>query len=280
MKAKDLTGKRFGKLTVISKVKKESKSERTKWLCKCDCGNTTIVPTYRLTGGETQSCGCKRYESKNMKHGMKNTRIYSIWCDMKKRCNNPNSKNYKNYGARGIKVCDEWSSDFMSFYSWSIKNGYKGSLSIDRIDNDKGYSPDNCRWVTRKEQNNNRRNTVFVEIDGKSVPLSFACEKANAKRSVIWKRIRNSGMTFDEAIEKGIPEERNHYEPIDKKLVEKNGLKYKTVWMRINACGWDEEKALTTPVHHSRSYHPKPLSRPDKNSVHPSPNGLGSKDKP
>lgn len=142
----------------------------------------------------------------------------------------------------------------MSFYNWSMNNGYKDNLSIDRIDNDKGYSPDNCRWATKREQNNNRRNTVFVDFNGDKIPLSLACEKLKVDRNLVFSRIKNIGMTFEEAINAKIPKGTNHYKPINKDSVKEHGLKYKTVWMRINVYGWDVEKALTTPVHHSHSY--------------------------
>lgn len=279
MRSKELVGKRFGKLIVVSRFAENTKSGKAQWVCKCDCGNTTIVPTYRLTMGQTQSCGCKKFESHNKKHGMKHTRIYSIWCGVKKRCNNPKCKNYNLYGGSGISICEEWNNDFMAFYEWSMKNGYQDSLTIDRIDSSKGYSPDNCRWATRKEQNNNRRSNVRISYNGRTQTLKQWCEELNLNYDLIRNRMSKKRITFEEAIEEGVPAARNHYKDIDKKLVEENGLKYKTVWMRINACGWDEEKALTTPVHHSRSYHPKPLSLPDKNSVHTSPNEPHSKDK-
>lgn len=280
MRSKELVGKRFGKLIVVSRFAENTKSGKAQWVCKCDCGNTTIVPTYRLTMGETQSCGCKKFESHNKKHGMKHTRIYSIWCGVKKRCNNPKCKNYNRYGGSGISICEEWNNNFMAFYEWSMKNGYKDSLTIDRIDSSKGYSPENCRWATRKEQNNNRRNNLKISYQGRTQTLKQWCDELNLKYELVRSRIKDSGMTFEEAICAGIPEEPNHYDPIDKKSVEAHGLKYKTVWMRINAYGWSEEKALTTPVHHSHSYHPKPLSRPDKNNTHPSRDGRDSKDKP
>lgn len=280
MQAKNLIGEKFGKLTVISRFQENTKSGRAQWVCRCDCGNTTIVPTYRLTCGETKSCGCKRYESHNKVHGMTKTDIHNKWLQIKQRCLDKNYKAYQNYGAVGITICDEWKDDFVAFMNWSYKNGYREGLSLDRIDNSKGYSPDNCRWVTWKDQCNNRRSNINVTYQGRTQTLKQWCEELNLNYDLIRNRMRKKRITFEEAIEEGVPAARNHYKDIDKKLVEENGLKYKTVWMRINACGWDEEKALTTPVHHSRSYHPKPLSRPDKNNTHPSPNGLGSKDKP
>lgn len=159
---KDLTGMRFGYLTVLSKDEslKYKHQTHTTWLCLCDCGNTTIVRGYCLRNGHTQSCGClgreKRLKSAT-KHGQSETRLYAIWHAMKQRCFNPNHKNYVDYGGRGIKVCEEWKNDFQAFYDWAMANGYEESLSIDRINNDGNYEPQNCRWVTMKEQCNNRR---------------------------------------------------------------------------------------------------------------------------
>ncbi len=166
----NLSGRKFGKLTAIQVDKSET--GRRKWICLCECGNLTSVSTNQLTSGKTKSCGCLKYETKNQTHGLKKTRIYGIWCGMKKRCNNPNDKNYKNYGARAIKVCDEWQDDFVSFYSWSLLNGYAENLTIDRIDNEKGYYPENCRWITHAEQQSNRRNNVTITIDGETKTVS------------------------------------------------------------------------------------------------------------
>ena len=156
---KDLTGLRFGRLTVIEFVGRD-KSGHKVYSCVCDCGNNVSVDQSRLKSGNTKSCGCLRREATGdrvRKHGMKNTRLNRIWRSIKYRCDNPNHKDHAIYYDRGIAVCAEWKNDFKAFYDWALSNGYSDDLSIDRIDNDKGYSPDNCRWATAKEQRLNQR---------------------------------------------------------------------------------------------------------------------------
>jgi hypothetical protein len=152
-------GKRYGKLTVIAYDK--SVKGNLYFFCKCDCGNVKSIQKSGLVRGVTTSCGCKLIE-RNTKHGLSRTRLYRVFSDMKLRCYNPNSPDYKNYGGRGITICNEWLQDFTAFYKWAYKNGYdenakKMQCTIDRIDNNKGYSPANCRWVDVATQNRNKR---------------------------------------------------------------------------------------------------------------------------
>ena len=146
------TGKKIGRLTVIKQVGQDKHGSYL-WLCKCDCGNETIATGSHLLSKRTRSCGCFQRDSLSKRqttHGMTDSRLYGIWSTMKRRCDNPKVESYRLYGGRGISVCTEWER-FEPFRDWSLLNGYKDGLSIDRIDNDKGYSPDNCKWSTAKE---------------------------------------------------------------------------------------------------------------------------------
>lgn len=200
----DLTGKKFGKLTVIGlgepRIKPCGKPVRI-WKCQCDCGNETNVCTSDLNSGHTTSCGCVK---KNIladitrKHGMTGTRIYNEYRGMKARCYNKNYQNYDNWGGRGIKVCDEWLGEhgFENFYDWSMSNGYTDDLTIDRIDNDKGYSPYNCRWATQLVQANNTRKNIYIQYQGKTQSLPDWCRELNLEYSMIYLRYKR-GWSID-----------------------------------------------------------------------------------
>lgn len=155
----DKTGRRYGRLVVVEYVYKG------KWLCKCDCGNETVVPSVNLANGHTKSCGCLNRDVSiaiNTKHGGKGTRLYAVWKSMKSRCYNKNERAYSLYGGRGILVCDEWLDDFATFRNWAMENGYdpnapRGKCTIDRINVNGNYEPSNCRFVDMKTQARNRR---------------------------------------------------------------------------------------------------------------------------
>ena len=168
--ARDITGERSGKLIAIRNV--GIINGRTTWLCKCDCGNERLVTQKLFVSNHVKSCGCLKKESaringkKSIKHNDSFSPLYHSWSGMKSRCNNPNDKSYKNYGGRGITVCKEWNDEYLSFRNWAINNGYEKGLTIDRIDVNGNYEPSNCRWSTIKQQENNRRNNRYIEIDG------------------------------------------------------------------------------------------------------------------
>lgn len=173
----DLIGQKFGRLTVVefAGVKKNG----ARWKCVCDCGLTTIATGSNLRKGNTKSCGCLRREMTtergraNAKHGESHnnrTRLYTIWCGMRQRCTNPNREAYKLYGGKGVTICKEW-QDYQNFKEWAIASGYSDDLSIDRIDPSKGYSSDNCRWITPSENTAraNKNHTTRKAIRGEGV---------------------------------------------------------------------------------------------------------------
>lgn len=206
---KDKTGMRFGRLTVIEKGEDHIHNCRKTicWICRCDCGNYITVMTGNLNGEKhTKSCGClsdenrKARNNKYIKHGLCNTKLYHAWNSMKQRCLCETNCNYRDYGGRGITVCDEWKDDFYAFYRWSIANGYSDNLTLDRKDNDGNYTPENCRWVTQKKQSNNRRTNLYLEYNGETHTAAEWGDKLGAKRNcIVSERIKN-GWSIEKAV--------------------------------------------------------------------------------
>ena len=200
-KSIDITNQRFGKLVALKRSSK-TKCGKWKWLCKCDCGNYKEIDIHNLLRKDknhtsTKTCGkCKKsmVGKKCYKHGMSKTRLYQCYKLMKNRCYNINNIRYYLYGGRGIKVCDEWLGEFgsINFIEWSLNNGYDDNLTLDRIDNNKDYSPENCRWATRKQQSNNLRANRKFSINGKEYTISQISDEYNIPYKTLYGRIRNN----------------------------------------------------------------------------------------
>lgn len=192
-KAQDLIGKVFGKLTVLSIDGK--RNNKTQLLCQCSCGNTTHAYVAHLVQRRRNSCGCN--QDGHPRHGLRHSREYSIWTDMRKRCSNPNSTSYHNYGAKGIAVCDRW-TDFKNFYD--DMGPCPEGRSIDRIDGTKGYSPDNCRWATAQQQIENRAVQKMYTLNGETMTLPNWCKKLGINYSTMRNRLNRSKMPFEKAV--------------------------------------------------------------------------------
>lgn len=205
----DYTGMKINYLTVIRYIPANERAGYSKdkdtrrWLCKCVCGKYVRVRSDQLKDKRINSCGCmagKLSGEKHKTHGMKNTRLYRIWHNMKYRCENKSSKDYSRYGERGISVCDEWERDFLCFYKWAMKSGYKENLSLDRINNNSGYSPENCRWADGQEQCRNRRNNVLVAYNGETKSIAEWCDLLKFDRALAYHRYAR-GWTGKEIFE-------------------------------------------------------------------------------
>lgn len=197
----NLIGKKFGRLVVVEQLVKG----KGVCLCRCDCGNIKKVRTDHLKRGCTLSCGClqkERVSISNSKHNKSLSKLYGVWSSMKSRCYNKNNDKYKNYGGRGISVCNDWRNDFSKFFSWAKNNGYKKGLTIDRIDVNGNYCPENCRWVDYKQQARNKTTNIKIMFQGKLIGMSEVAEILGIKYSrFVWRY--KSGKTFDEIVSMG-----------------------------------------------------------------------------
>lgn len=216
----DLTGKRFGRLVVVRKTEIRE-NESIVWECKCDCGNTTLVSGRYLGKGSKKSCGCIMKEKMHFACSLP---IHKCWGQMMTRCYNKKWEGYENYAGRGITVCDEWIGSnpkgFANFYDWAMANGYsdeklpngRRKYTLDRIDNDKGYSPENCRFVTEKEQQENKRNRIYVVYNGENMLATKVAEINGIDKRAFSSRIAK-GWEVDRAINtpiKSVDKKRKH----------------------------------------------------------------------
>lgn len=195
-------GKRYGRLIVL-----ENHHPKDEVVCQCDCGNIKIARATNVYYGGTKSCGCLFNEGNNRRHGDQGTRLYTIWKSMRERCACPSQNRYQNYGGRGIKVCQEW-DDYLTFKEWALNNGYDNELTIDRIDVNGNYEPSNCRWVTSKQQSNNKTNNRYITYNGETKTMAEWSEIIGVKAGTIWSRL-NKGWSIDEALTTPVNQRRN-----------------------------------------------------------------------
>jgi hypothetical protein len=197
----DLTGQQFGRLVVIDRAE-NTKDGKTRWVCECDCGNRIITRGYLLGSGQTKSCGCLQKEivsECNTKHGDSFKKLYYTWNNIRERTCRQTNPHYKDYGERGIGLCEEW-KNYDNFKKWALSNGYKRGLTIDRIENDKGYFPDNCRWVSMKIQQNNKRNNRIITYNGQTKTLSEWAEHIGISYTALKQRINKLGWSIEKAL--------------------------------------------------------------------------------
>lgn len=239
--AVNLVGQQFGQLLVLSESS-ERKATKVMWLCQCSCGKTVLVRTADLNSGQTKLCGCDKKNPQQKEI----SKLYSIFQGMKDRCYKPKDKNFHNYGGRGISICDDWMRSSKSFVDWALTNGYSPELQIDRIDNEDNYYPENCRWVTNKE---NSRNTRYnVVYDGKCI--AEWAEEFGIPDGTLRKRLQDYGWSLEKAVTTPIREKVSRlYESKNLRQWSRElNISYITLYNRIYISGWTIEKAVTTPV--------------------------------
>lgn len=203
--------KRFGRLIAIEPVGRD-RHRNVLWRCECDCGKESIVRAADLK--RTKSCGCLSSEltaNRNRTHGLGRTKLYLVWAAMKQRCCNPQNKRFADYGGRGITMCDEWQG-YEPFAKWAVANGYKEGLEIDRIDNDSGYSPENCRFVTSRQNSRNKRDNLFLDFNGERKPLVEWAEIRGLPQKAVWKRLHR-GWSIEDVLTLPIGTKRSALTP-------------------------------------------------------------------
>ena len=195
----DLTGNRYSNLVVLEKA--YSENGVVIWKCKCDCGKITLVRGQNLKSGAVKSCGCLRINAKpTLRHNMSNTRLYKIWASMKNRCYTPSHHSYKNYGGRGIGLCDDWKDAPDAFFDWAKSSGYTDEMTIERIDVNGNYCPENCTWIPANEQQRNRRSCQFFTHNGVTKNLMDWCHDLGLDYKNVHNRIHKLGWSFERAI--------------------------------------------------------------------------------
>lgn len=247
-------GQKFGRLTVLGVVNKRDEKGRTHWLwnVKCDCGTEKTVNPRDLITGTTKSCGCYHDEvcakrATKYRHSIyEYKRLHGIWHGIRKRCLNVNSPRYKDYGGRGIAICEEWkslSNGFDNFVDWALSSGYTGDMTIERIDVNGNYSPENCKWISLNEQRLNKRTTLWVEYRGEKVRLHDLAEKSNVSYDTLHDRIYKRGWDVERAVNEPSVNAQKSFSEKCREV----GIKPQTARDRIKKLGWTEERALHTP---------------------------------
>lgn len=211
----------FGRWKIIAFDEEKSKEKgRRYYICECQCGSGIIksIAKYSLTSGASTSCGCynKEQVSKtHKKHGAYCSSLYCVWENMKQRCLNKNHPSYKNYGERGIKICKEWMDNYIKFENWALENGYSKNLTIDRIDNDKDYCPENCRFIPFIENQNNKRTNTYLEFNGEMHTIAEWARKLNINTRTLVTRLDTLGWSIEKALSTPAKKYKNRKENVD-----------------------------------------------------------------
>lgn len=243
---KDRMGLRFGRLTVIDKL--EIRGLPTGWKCKCDCGEEIYAVGHNLDKGNTQSCGCLAQESRTT-HGLTSSRVYVIWKSMHQRCRNPNAHGHENYGGRGIRICERWNI----FENFLEDMGHPPSRhSLERMDNNGHYEPDNCRWATQTDQLNNRRTNHVLEAFGKSQTLTQWSREYGIPTTTLKNRIYRAGMSIEAALQAEVHAGRKYDGSPRKKTPRKDCVMLEAFGKRQNLAGWSRETGMKTATIKSR----------------------------